>query len=85
MHNATERSNPKCILNTETVLQTHAVFLCIRLSMQGADILCGLEEVVGHSVSPVTVRDLEALGEGRRYSVSDELLSAFLHGVRMCL
>ncbi|CAI8034542.1 hypothetical protein GBAR_LOCUS19438 [Geodia barretti] len=58
---------------------------CVRLSMQGADILCGLEEVVGHSVSPVTVRDLEALGEGRRYSVSDELLSAFLHGVRMCL
>jgi hypothetical protein len=58
---------------------------CVRLSMQGADILCGLEEVVGHSVSPVTVRDLEALGEGRRYSVSDELLSAFLDGVRMCL
>ena len=53
--------------------------------MQGADILCDLEEVVSHSVSPVTVRDLEALGEARRYTVSDELVSALLHGVRMCL
>ena len=54
-------------------------------SMQGADILCDLEEVRGHSVSPVAVGDLEALGEGRRYTVNDELVSALLQGVRMCL
>ena len=53
--------------------------------MQGADILCVLEEVRSHSVSPVTVMDLESLGEGRRYTVNDEFISSLLQGVRMCL
>ena len=53
--------------------------------MQGAGILHGLEEVKGHSVSEVCVSDMEGLAAGRRYSVSDELIAALLHGVRMCL
>ena len=59
--------------------------LTCRLSMQGADILCGLEEVKVHSVSEISVKTIDDVAKGRRYTVSDELISGLLHGVRMCL
>lgn len=62
----------------------HVLFL-LRFSMQGADILCRLEEVRGHSVSDICVTTIDEVAEGRRYTVSDELITGLLHGVRMCL
>ena len=53
--------------------------------MQGADILCDLEEVRIHSVSEISVKSIDDVAKGRRYTVSDELISGLLHGVRMCL
>ena len=53
--------------------------------MQGADILGGLDEVKGHSVSDISVTNLDEVVGGRRYTVSDELIITLLHGVRMCL
>jgi hypothetical protein len=58
---------------------------CVRLSMQGADILCGLEEIKSHSISDISVTTMDEVAEGRRYTVSDELVTTLLHGVRMCL
>lgn len=64
---------------------TKLLIIFYRISMQGADILCGLEVVKHHSTSEIAVRNLGELAGGRRYTLNDQLVTALLHGVRMCL
>lgn len=75
---------------TRPKLQLRCVYMYVyypqsRLVLRGTGILCELEEIRKYSLSEICVHKVEELTHMRRYSVSDELISRLLHGVRMCL